>query len=237
MISLKEISYSYKDKEVFKSLTLDIPGNAITSILGGSGCGKTTLLRIIAGLEIPAKGDVIIDGAKVTSGGKLIVPPHKRNLGFVFQDLALWPHMSVYENVAFGLKVKKEKDIAAKVKEILAFFGIEDRMNKYPHQLSGGQKQLVAIARAVIVKPRILLLDEPLANLDVKLKHKITGFIKKLKMDFSLTIVYVTHDHKEALTTGDFIVVMNEGKIEATGTPAAIKNSANPFVRYFLEDV
>jgi len=223
IIKLNNITHAYGDKPVLQGLTLNIEDNQLTCLLGGSGCGKTTILRLIAGLEIPTNGQIIIQDKIVTDKQKIIIPPYKRNLGYIFQDLALWPHFTVYKNIAFGLKERNEKNI-------------KDTVFK---QLSGGQQQLVAISRALVLKPKILLMDEPLANLDVKLKRKLLEHIKNLKQSrefgINLTIVYVTHDHKEALTLADTIVVLNEGKIEETGNIEQIKKSKNEYVQYFIE--
>ena len=235
MIELENITHSYADKPVLQDFDLNIDAGGLTSLLGSSGCGKTTILRLIAGLETPQKGIITIGNRKVSGDGKILVLPHKRNTGFIFQDLALWPHFTVYKNIAFGLEERKEKNIRETVLKMLGFFGLEEQAGKYPHQLSGGQKQLVAISRSLVLKPSILLMDEPLANIDVKLKRKILEHIKKLKSNFDLTIVYVTHDHKEAFAIADKIVVLNEGKIEDSGTPEQIKKSKNEYVKYFLE--
>ncbi len=235
MIALNDITHSYGKQQVLHHLTLQVDKGQLTCLLGSSGCGKTTILRLMAGLEMPQQGEVIIDGKRVSSGGKIIVPPYQRNMGFIFQDLALWPHFTVYKNVAFGLRERKEEQVQEKVGEMLGFFGLQDHEEKYPHQLSGGQKQLVAIARSLVLNPRILLMDEPLANLDVKLKRKMLEHIRNLKKNFDLTVVYVTHDHKEAFAIADKVVVLNEGKIEETGTVEQIKKSENSFVKYFLE--
>lgn len=235
MIKLKNISHSYGTKKVLKNLNLNIEANKLTCLLGSSGCGKTTILRLIAGLEVPQNGKILVNNKVYTENSKIIISPEKRNLGFVFQDLALWSHFSVYKNIAFGLEEKKEKNVKEKVFEILNFFEIEEHSNKFPHQLSGGQQQLVAISRSLVLKPEILLMDEPLANLDVKIKRKILEHINNLKQKFNTTIVYVTHDHREAFAISDNIVIFNEGKIEDEGTVKQIKNSDNEYVMYFLE--
>ncbi len=235
MIEFRNVAHSYGKKDVFRNLNMMLRKNKLTCLLGGSGCGKTTVLRLIAGLEKPLSGEILISGKIVSESNRIIVQPHKRNIGFIFQDLALWPHFTVYKNIAFGLEERKSRNTKNKVFEMLDFFGIDELADKYPHQLSGGQKQLVAIARALVLNPEILLMDEPLANLDVKLKRKILNHIEKLKQDFNLTIIYVTHDHKEAFAVSDEIVVMNSGKIEAAGTAEEIKKSENEFVKYFLE--
>jgi len=235
MIKLNNISHSYDSKQVLENLSLEIEPNKLTCLLGGSGSGKTTILRIIAGLENPQYGEVSINSKVFTSNNKIIVSPNKRNLGFIFQDLALWPHLSVFDNIAFGLKERKENNIREKVNEILGYFGINELSVKFPNQLSGGQKQLVAISRSLVLKPDVLLMDEPLNNLDVKLKRRILDYIKKLKQEFNLTIIYVTHDHKEAFAISDKVVVLQNGKIEEVGTVEQIEQSNNEFVNYFLE--
>ena len=235
MIKLNNIRHSYGVKPVLHDLTLNLEANQLSCLLGSSGCGKTTILRLIAGLEIPQNGQITIKDKTVTENDQILIPPHERNIGFIFQDLALWPHFTVYKNVAFGLNERKAKDVKETVFKMLDFFELKEQAEKYPHQLSGGQKQLVAISRSLVLKPKILLMDEPLANLDVKLKRKILEHIKNLKDNFNITLVYVTHDHKEAFAIADKIVVLNEGKIEDTGTKEEIKESENKFVKYFLE--
>ena len=235
MIRLKNIKHSYDTKLVLEDLNLDIESQKITCILGSSGSGKTSILRLIAGLEKPNSGEISIDGQLLSNDNKILVLPKQRGLGFIFQDLALWPHFTVYKNIAFALTEQKEKHVKDKVLEMLKTFNLEEYSNKFPHQLSGGEKQLLAIARALVLKPKILLMDEPLSNLDVKLKRKMLGIIKDLKQNFDLSIVYVSHDHKEAFAIADQIVVLEKGKIEAEGTPEEIKNSNNIFVKYFLE--
>ncbi len=242
MIKLNNITHTYGIKPVLHNLTLNIEANQLTCLLGGSGCGKTSILRLIAGLEISKSGEITIDNISVTENKQILIPPHKRNIGFIFQDLALWSHFTVYKNIAFGLTEQKptgqqakEKNVKETVFEMLSFFGLQEHAEKYPHQLSGGQKQLLAISRSLVLKPKILLMDEPLANIDVKMKRKILEHIKKLKQNFDLTIIYVTHDHKEAFAIADKIVVIDEGKIEATGTVEQIKKTENEFVKYFIE--
>ncbi len=235
MIELKNIYYSYDDNALLEDFSLSINNDKLTCLLGSSGSGKTTILRLIAGLEKPKRGEISINGKTVSRNGEIIIPSHKRNLGFIFQDLALWPHFTVFKNISFGLEGRKEKNIKETVTEMLKFFNLQEQVNKFPHQLSGGQKQLVAIARSLALKPKILLMDEPLANLDVKLKRSILNYVKMLKEKFNLTILYVTHDHKEAFAIADKIVVINSGKIEDSGTKEEIINSRNKFVRYFLE--
>ena len=235
MIELKNINHSYGKNAVLKGFNLQLQANKIICLLGSSGSGKTTILRLIAGLETPEKGEIFIDNKSLSKNGNLLVEAHKRNIGFIFQDLALWPHFTVYKNIAFGLQERKEQNIKEAVFAMLDFFGLQEHANKFPHQLSGGQKQLVAISRSLVLKPKILLMDEPLANIDVKLKRKILEHIKSLRQEFNLSIVYVTHDHREAFAIADEVLVLNERKIEDRGTIEQIKNSDNKFVKYFLE--
>ena len=235
IIELKNITYSYDEKEVLKGFSLDIKTGETTCLLGSSGCGKTTILRLIAGLETPQEGSVIIDNQKVSAANKILIPANKRAIGFVFQDLALWPHFTVYKNVAFGLSGEEGAVVKKRTHEILDFFDLHAHAGKYPHQLSGGQQQLLAIARSLVLKPKILLMDEPLANLDVKLKSKMLSYINDIKKQFNITIVYVTHDHREAFLVSDNIIVLNKGKIEDIGSVEDIKKSENEYVKYFIE--
>ena len=235
IIKLKNISHWYSDNRVLDNLNLEIEKNKITYILGSSGSGKTTILRLIAGLEVPDKGEIYIQNIKVSEANRIIVVSGKRRLGYIFQDLALWPHLTVYENIAFGLKNMNKSEVEGEVKGILSLFGLNGSLKKFPHQLSGGQQQMVAIARALALKPEILLMDEPLASLDVKSKRKILDYIVSIKEKYNLTIIYVTHDHREAFAIADNIVIINEGKIQESGTVEKIKNSTNDFVKYFIE--
>jgi len=235
MINLKNIALAYNGKVVLRDLNLKVKGNQLTCLLGSSGSGKTSILRLIAGLETPENGTITIDDIIVSANRKALVPPHRRNLGFIFQDLALWPHFTVYKNIAFGLQERSKKKVKNTIFEMLDFFNLSEHADKYPHQLSGGQKQLVAISRALVLKPKILLMDEPLANLDVKLKRKILDHIVNLCKSFDLTILYVTHDHKEAFAIADEIVVMNKGRIEESGTASQIKESDNKYIKSFIE--
>jgi ABC-type Fe3+/spermidine/putrescine transport system ATPase subunit len=235
MIELDQITKSYGKKLVLKDLSLEIEDSKLTCLLGSSGCGKTSILRLIAGLEVPESGKISMDKKILSQNMEVIIPPHQRNIGFIFQDLALWPHFTVFKNIAFGLTERNEKNVEKQVFEMLDLFDLKEHSQKYPNQLSGGQKQLVAIARALVLKPKTLLMDEPLASLDVKLKHKILKHIKNLKTKLDITIIYVTHDHKEAFDIADQIIVLDKGKIEEIGTVSEIKNSKNTFVKYFLE--
>lgn len=234
-ITLEHIAHGYGDKKNLMDFTFSFEKGKTTCLVGPSGCGKTTVLRIIAGLETPSGGVVKTEETTVSRNGKIIVPPHERKIGFVFQDLALWPHFTVYENIAFGLREKKEPNIKEKVAESLDLFGIQDKVGKYPHQLSGGQKQMVAIARSLALQPEILLMDEPLTNIDAHLKETILQHLKSLQQQKHFTMVYVTHDHREAICIGDFIVFMNAGKIEAAGPKDEIVRSSAEFMKSFLK--
>jgi len=215
-----------------RGVSLAIEKGEFFAILGPSGCGKTTLLRIIAGFEMPDEGRVYIGDRDVTD-----VPPDKRGTVMVFQNWALWPHMTVYENIAFGLKLRKlpEEEIRRRVKWVLELLGLEGFEHRYPGQLSGGQQQRVALARALAVQPQVLLLDEPLSNLDAKLRLKLRGELKKLQRQLGITMVYVTHDQEEAMSLADRMAVMREGVIEQVGAPMDLyRNPATLFTAVFL---
>jgi ABC-type Fe3+/spermidine/putrescine transport system ATPase subunit len=234
-ISLENIAHRYGEKKILDNFSFSFEEAQNTCIIGPSGCGKTTILRLIAGLEFPQKGIIKIDEKVATENEQILLPPHKRKIGFVFQDLALWPHLTVFRNIAFGLKDRKEEKVSHQVNQILDLFGIADKAKQYPHQLSGGQKQMLAIARSLVHQPEIFLMDEPLANIDVMVKENILAHIKHLQENFRFTMLYVTHDHKEAMQMGDTILVMNKGVIEASGTKEEIGNSTNHFVRSFVK--
>ncbi len=233
-ISLENITHHYGDKKVLDKFSCSFEEAKISCLIGPSGCGKTTILRLIAGLELPTKGIIKIDKMIATENEELLLPPHKRNTGFVFQELALWPHFTVYRNIAFGLQDREGEKSSHRVNQMLDLFGMSDKAKSYPHQLSGGQKQMVAIARSLVHRPEIFLMDEPMANIDVKVKENILEHIKYLHKKYRFTMLYVTHDHREALQMGDKILVMNKGAIEASGTKEELKNTDNPFVRSFF---
>ncbi len=210
----------------------------ILSILGPSGCGKTTLLRCIAGLEVPDDGAIWIDGKIQTDIRKgALVPPYAREIGFVFQNYALWPHMTVYNNVAFGLKLRKipESDVRRRVLASLELVGLPKLEDRYPSQLSGGQQQRVALARSLAMEPRLILLDEPLSNLDAKLREEMRVELKKLIKKVNISAIYVTHDQEEAFVISDYVIVMERGKILQYATPDEIYNwPAHQFVASFI---
>ncbi|MDQ0615180.1 iron(III) transport system ATP-binding protein [Microbacterium sp. W4I4] len=214
------------------SISLDIPAGSFVTLLGPSGCGKTTTLRMIAGFERPTSGDILLDGVSM-----LGTTPDKRPMSMVFQSYALFPHLSVRDNVAFGLKLKQldRRARQAKVDEGLQLMGIEQYADRYPHQLSGGQQQRVALARALVMEPKIVLFDEPLSNLDASLRVRMRAEIRALQQRLGLTAVFVTHDQSEALTMSDIIVVMNAGRIEQVGAPTEIyRRPHSRFVASFL---
>lgn len=194
------------------------PGEFVT-LLGPSGCGKTTTLRMIAGFEIPTEGEIYLGGDKIND-----LPPDKRDTSMVFQSYALFPHYNIYDNVAYGLKLKKisKEEVKTKVTQILELVGLSDLGNRYPNQLSGGQQQRVALARALVMEPGVLLFDEPLSNLDAKLRVHMRTEIRKIQKKVGITAVYVTHDQSEAMSLSDRIIIMNKGKIEQMGTPKEI---------------
>ena len=233
IIELKNISKAFDGETVLDGISLDIHDKEFVTFLGPSGCGKTTTLRIIAGFETPDSGDVFFDGKKIND-----VPPHKRHVNTVFQKYALFPHLNVYENVAFGLRLNtkmKEEEISIKVKDMLKMVNLSGFERRDVNSLSGGQQQRVAIARALINKPRVLLLDEPLGALDLKLRKDMQNELKNIQVQTGITFIYVTHDQEEALSMSDVIVVMNEGVIQQIGTPTDIYNEpVNAFVADFI---
>ena len=207
------------------------PGEMVT-FLGPSGCGKTTILRMVAGFEAPSGGSVSIDGRDVTN-----VPVNRRDMGFVFQNYALFPHMSVFENVAYGLRVKKHggSDIRRRVGEGLELVGLKGAERSFPNQLSGGEQQRVALARVLVLQPKVLLMDEPLSNLDAKLRIRMRTEIRRIQKHLNVTCLYVTHDQGEALTISDRIMVMNKGRVEQTGTPQELySDPGSLFVADFI---
>ena len=234
LIDLKNISKSFDGQMVLDDLNLSIRENEFLTLLGPSGCGKTTTLRILGGFETPDKGSVIFDGADITS-----LPPNKRQLNTVFQKYALFPHMTIAENIAFGLKIKKKSKsyIEDKIQYALKLVNLDGYGKRMPDSLSGGQQQRIAIARAIVNEPKVLLLDEPLGALDLKLRQDMQYELIRLKNELGITFIYVTHDQEEALTMSDTIVVMNQGYIQQIGSPESIYNEPeNAFVADFIGD-
>ena len=234
LIDLIGINKSFDNTMVLDDLNLYIRENEFLTLLGPSGCGKTTTLRIIGGFETPDSGKVLFSGEDITS-----LPPNKRQLNTVFQKYALFPHMNIAENIAFGLKIKNKSKsyIDDKIKYALKLVNLDGYEKRMPNQLSGGQQQRIAIARAIVNEPKVLLLDEPLGALDLKLRQDMQYELIRLKNELGITFVYVTHDQEEALTMSDTIVVMNQGYIQQIGTPEMIYNEpTNAFVADFIGD-
>lgn len=232
LIRLERITKKFGDHVIIPSLDLTIHDGEFLTLLGPSGCGKTTLLRMIAGLETPTTGKVILDGQDITK-----LPPYKRNVNMVFQNYALFPHMTVAENIRFGLKMKKvpTEETEDRINQVLYLTQLEELRNRYPSQMSGGQQQRVAIARALVNNPKVLLLDEPLGALDYQLRKKLQLELKNLQRGLGLTFIFVTHDQEEALTMSDRIVIMNEGVIQQDGDPNGIYHHPhNTFVARFI---
>lgn len=237
-LRLKEVSKSFGDKVIIPPLELEVEKGAFVALLGPSGCGKTTLLRMVAGLETPTHGEIWIDHQKVY-GPSISVSPEDRGLGMVFQSYAVWPHMTVRQNVDYPLRIRKwrEKDRTQKCNETLALVHLEELSERYPHQLSGGQQQRVALARGLVMEPPILLLDEPLSNLDARLRAEMRREIRDLHRKLGITILYVTHDQREAFEMSTEVMVMDQGRIAQRGTPKSVKNRPHPgFVSDFLAE-
>ncbi len=232
IVELKDISVAFDGEKILDGFSLDIKDKEFITLLGPSGCGKTTTLRLIAGFLVPDEGDVIFDGKRIND-----VPAYKRQVNTIFQRYALFPHLNVYENIAFGLRIKKlpEKEIKEKVNEMLSLVNLTGLEKRNVETLSGGQQQRVAIARAIANRPRVLLLDEPLAALDLKLRKDMQKELKKIQEQLEITFIFVTHDQEEALTMSDRVVVMDGGKIQQVGTPQDIYNEPqNAFVADFI---
>ena len=236
-IQLKNITKSFGNKRVIAPTDLTIESGSFTTLLGPSGCGKTTLLRMIAGLETPDTGEIRLgDTCAFSKEQKINLPPEKRELGFVFQDFALWPHMTVFENVAFGLRARKQtKDLDHRVQEALKAVHLEDYAHRYPHQLSGGQQQRVAFARAIVIQSGCILFDEPLSALDALLREEMRHELKDLVTQLNVTAVFVTHDQTEAMSMSDKSAVLNGGVVEQYDTPEQIyHHPATAFVARFV---
>ena len=232
IISLQNIGVAFDDEVILGGINLDIRDKEFVTLLGPSGCGKTTTLRIIGGFLKPTMGDVYFEGERIND-----VPPYKRNVNTVFQRYALFPHLNVYENIAFGLRVAKlsEKEIRSRVSEMLKLVNLTGFEKRSVNRLSGGQQQRVAIARALVNRPKVLLLDEPLGALDLKLRKEMQRELKRIQQSLEITFVYVTHDQEEALTMSDTVVVMKDGDILQIGTPVDIYNEPkNAFVADFI---
>ena len=220
-LSISKVTKQFGDTVVVDDFNLDIEKGEFVSFLGPSGCGKTTTLRMVAGFEIPTSGKILLDGADITEKA-----PNQRNVGMIFQSYALFPNMTVAQNIGFGLRVRKETEdvIKQRVEEMVSLINLEKHANKYPYQLSGGQQQRVSLARALAIHPQVLLLDEPLSALDAKIRISLRAEIRAIQKKLGITAIFVTHDQEEALSISDRIVVMNTGVMEQVGTPFEIYN-------------
>jgi sulfate transport system ATP-binding protein len=235
VIAVEHVTKHYGEFAALKDVSLEIEAGSLTALLGPSGSGKSTLLRVIAGLEVPESGIVTIEGRDVTG-----LPPQKRGIGFVFQHYAAFKHMTVRDNVGFGLTIRKrpKAEVSDRVRELLAVVGLEGYADRYPAQLSGGQRQRMALARALAVEPRVLLLDEPFGALDAKVRAELRAWLRRLHDEVHVTTVLVTHDQEEALDVADRIAVMDAGQIEQFGDPRELYDEpATPFVMSFLGQV
>jgi putative spermidine/putrescine transport system ATP-binding protein len=231
-LTLSNISKQFADTYAVQDFNLDIDKGEFVSFLGPSGCGKTTTLRMVAGFEIPTSGKITLDGADITNKA-----PNQRHVGMVFQSYALFPNMTVSQNIGFGLRVRKasESEIKDRVKEMVSLVNLEKHADKYPFQLSGGQQQRVSLARALAIRPNVLLLDEPLSALDAKIRVSLRAEIRSIQKRLGITAIFVTHDQEEALSISDRIVVMYDGNVEQVGTPFDIYNfPRTPFVANFV---
>lgn len=237
IVKVEGLTKKFKDLKALDNVSFEF-SSGILSFLGPSGCGKTTLLRCIAGLEVPDEGTICLEDKIQTSiNGGILVPPYSREIGFVFQSYALWPHMSVFANVAFGLKLRKISgaEVRRRVLDALDLVGLQNLDKRYPSQLSGGQQQRVALARSLVMEPRLILLDEPLSNLDAKLREEMRVELKKLIKKVGISALYVTHDQEEAFVISDTVIVMDRGRIMQYAAPDEIYDKpANQFVAAFL---
>ena len=245
MLNVSGLCTEYADERgnvvrAAQDVSFEVPAGKLFTLLGPSGCGKTTTLRSIAGLEKPRSGEIVVGGQKIfSSNSGIFVPPNRRGLGMVFQSYAIWPHMTVFENAAFPLQVGKErpskKQIQDRVARVLQVVALEDLAGREATKLSGGQQQRLALARALVMEPPLLLLDEPLSNLDAKLRERMRFELKRLQRDLGITTVYVTHDQSEALALSHSVAVMDRGRIQQTGAPREIyERPANQFVADFI---
>ena len=238
-VTIQRLTKSFGDHQVLKELDVTFQDGEFVTLLGPSGCGKTTTLRLIAGFEQPTSGKIWI-GDTLVSDEHTLLPPEKRDIGMVFQSYAVWPHMTVTENVAYPLRIKRvpKRETEERVRKMLGVVHLEQYADRLPSQLSGGQQQRVALARALVAEPKLLLLDEPLSNLDAKLRESMRFEIKELARSLGITVVYVTHDQSEAMTMSDRILLFNNGQVQQSGTPSEIYNHpVSPFVADFLGKV
>jgi iron(III) transport system ATP-binding protein len=239
-IAFEDVTLRYGGRDVLRELTLAVEPGEVVALLGPSGCGKTSALRLILGFLTPSKGNIRLGGDIVSHDGKILRLPEQRGIGVVFQDLALWPHLTVRKNLAFGLGSRKlpRGEMDDRIRAMLGRVGLADKEGSHPGELSGGERQRVAIARALVLEPRAVLFDEPLSNLDVGLKRELLAMFRELLKERNTTAIYVTHDLREAATLGDRIAVMDEGHIVQEGTTDALRaRPSNGFVKGLVEDL
>jgi len=232
ILKVKNLSKNFGKVKAVQDVTFEATEGKVLSLLGPSGCGKTTTLRCIAGFENPDQGEIYLDNRNITP-----FPPEKRGIGMVFQNYALWPHMTVYGNLAFGLQIRKvpKPEIDKRTRKVLSMVQLEGYENRYPRQMSGGQQQRIAMARALVFEPEIMLLDEPLSNLDAQLREEMRFEFTELQRKLGITAIYVTHDQAEALVISDKILILDQGKMVQFGTPREIySNPKNKFVAGFI---
>lgn len=235
-LSIKSLQKSYGGHKILNGINLEVSKGEFICLLGPSGCGKTTTLRCIAGLELPDKdsGPIALDGTILSKPG-VFIKPEQRNFGMVFQSYAVWPHLNVFENIAYPLRVKKSDHISSQVQKVMEVVRLKGFEKRFGHELSGGQQQRVALARALVMNPKLLLLDEPLSNLDVLLREELRTEISRIHRELGLTTVLVTHDQREALSLSDRIVILNKGEIVGMGSPESLyQNPPNEFAAEFL---
>lgn len=237
-LEIKNLTKNFGAKAVIEPFSLEVEKGAFVALLGPSGCGKTTLLRMVAGLETPTSGEIRIDGRVVfSSAARMNIPPEDRGIGMVFQTYAVWPHMTVRENIAYPLKLRKipKDEIDRRVNEILSLVKMDSLSHRYPHELSGGQQQRVALSRGLVMRPPILCLDEPLSNLDARLRAEMRTEIRELHRKTGITVLYVTHDQREAFEMATEILILNEGRIEQRSKPDKLRaKPQSGFVTEFL---
>ncbi|SMQ85119.1 putative spermidine/putrescine transport system ATP-binding protein [Bacillus sp. OV166] len=229
-VTIDKVTKGYENQVVLNDISIILKKGEFATLLGQSGCGKSTLLRSIAGLEGLDAGTILIDGKDITN-----LSPRQREVGMVFQSYALFPNMSVFDNIAYGLKMKKVKNVKSRVKKMIEMVDLIGKEESYPHQLSGGQQQRVALARALVMEPKVLLLDEPLSALDAKIRKSLQKELKRIQKELDITTIFVTHDQEEAMTMSDRIFVMNKGQVVQSGSPSEIYTSpVNTFVAKFI---
>lgn len=236
-LEVKNLTKSFNKKAIVEGISFDVAKGQLMALLGPSGCGKTTTLRMIAGLEVPEDGEIRIEGMLASRGRRIMIPQKQRYIGMVFQDIALWPHMTVYENIEFGLKALgfSRAERKKRIEGVLDKVNMRKHAREYPGKLSGGQQQLIAIARAIVTEPKLLLMDEPLSNIDFKLREDIRQEIRRIQQETQITTIFITHDQEDAFILANKVSVMNAGILEQTGSPEEIYSSpASLFVADFV---